>query len=43
MKGGPPGSYNEDGDRFIEIWNLVFMQYEQITNQLREDLPKTIN
>ena len=28
--GGPPGSPNEDGDRFIEIWNLVFMQYEQI-------------
>ena len=28
--GGPPGSKNEDGDRFIEIWNLVFMQYEQI-------------
>ena len=30
--GGPPGSADEDGDRFIEIWNLVFMQYEQIIN-----------
>ena len=38
--GGPPGSDNEDGDRFIEIWNLVFMQYEQVTKKLREDLPK---
>ena len=39
-QGGPPGSKNEDGDRFIEIWNLVFMQYEQVTKELREDLPK---
>ena len=39
-QGGPPGSDNEDGDRFIEIWNLVFMQYEQVTKKLREDLPK---
>ena len=38
--GGPPGSDDEDGDRFIEIWNLVFMQYEQITKDIREDLPK---
>ena len=38
--GGPPGSKNEDGDRFIEIWNLVFMQYEQISKELRENLPK---
>jgi alanyl-tRNA synthetase len=38
--GGPPGSEDEDGDRFIEIWNLVFMQYEQITKDIREDLPK---
>ena len=38
--GGPPGSKNEDGDRFIEIWNLVFMQYEQISKDLRQDLPK---
>ena len=29
IPGGPPGSVDEDGDRFIEIWNLVFMQYEQ--------------
>ncbi|MDC2987108.1 alanine--tRNA ligase [Candidatus Pelagibacter bacterium] len=40
LKGGPPGSHNEDGDRFIEIWNLVFMQYEQITKEKRVDLPK---
>ncbi|MBB4121707.1 alanine--tRNA ligase [Martelella radicis] len=38
--GGPPGSPEEDGDRFIEIWNLVFMQYEQITPERREDLPR---
>ncbi|WP_299374008.1 alanine--tRNA ligase [uncultured Kiloniella sp.] len=38
--GGPPGSPDEDGDRFIEIWNLVFMQYEQIDAQTRVDLPK---
>ncbi len=38
--GGPPGSPDEDGDRFIEIWNLVFMQYEQIDSQKRIDLPK---
>jgi alanyl-tRNA synthetase len=31
IPGGPPGSPDEDGDRFIEIWNLVFMQYEQLT------------
>ena len=30
IPGGPPGSPDEDGDRFIEIWNLVFMQYEQV-------------
>jgi alanyl-tRNA synthetase len=40
LKGGPPGSQNEDGDRFIEIWNLVFMQYEQISKGKRIDLPK---
>ncbi len=40
LKGGPPGSLNEDGDRFIEIWNLVFMQYEQISKEKRIDLPK---
>ncbi|MEB2843550.1 alanine--tRNA ligase [Rhizobiales bacterium RZME27] len=38
--GGPPGSPDEDGDRFIEIWNLVFMQYEQITKEQRIDLPR---
>ena len=38
--GGPPGSKNEDGDRFIEIWNLVFMQFEQVSKDLRENLPK---
>nr|WP_320141612.1 alanine--tRNA ligase [uncultured Cohaesibacter sp.] len=37
--GGPPGSPEEDGDRFIEIWNLVFMQYEQLTKDERVDLP----
>ena len=30
LKGGPPGSPDEDGDRFLEIWNLVFMQFEQV-------------
>ncbi len=38
--GGPPGSPEEDGDRFIEIWNLVFMQFEQLTPQERVNLPK---
>ena len=38
--GGPPGSADEDGDRFIEIWNLVFMQYEQVTKDERIDLPR---
>ncbi|MEH6632658.1 MAG: alanine--tRNA ligase [Halopseudomonas aestusnigri] len=38
--GGPPGSPDEDGDRFVEIWNLVFMQYEQIDSDTRVDLPK---
>ncbi len=40
LKGGPPGSSDQDGDRFIEIWNLVFMQFEQISNSKRIDLPK---
>ncbi len=40
LKGGPPGSPDEDGDRFIEIWNLVFMQYEQLSKEKRIDLPK---
>jgi len=39
IPGGPPGSADEDGDRFIEIWNLVFMQYEQVTTSERVDLP----
>ncbi|HKK30609.1 MAG TPA: alanine--tRNA ligase [Alphaproteobacteria bacterium] len=38
--GGPPGSPDEDGDRFIEIWNLVFMQFEQVTKEERVDLPR---
>ena len=40
LKGGPPGSPDEDGDRFIEIWNLVFMQFEQISKDKRINLPK---
>ncbi|MEY3082325.1 MAG: alanine--tRNA ligase [Pseudomonadota bacterium] len=38
--GGPPGSAEADGDRFIEIWNLVFMQYEQLSKDERVNLPK---
>ena len=38
--GGPPGSAEEDGDRFIEIWNLVFMQFDQIAPGNRVSLPK---
>lgn len=40
IPGGPPGSPDEDGDRFIEIWNLVFMQYEQHEDGSRTRLPK---
>lgn len=40
IDGGPPGSPNEDGDRFVEIWNLVFMQYDQKEGGERSDLPK---
>ncbi|MBT4425665.1 MAG: alanine--tRNA ligase, partial [Rhodospirillaceae bacterium] len=40
IPGGPPGSQDEDGDRFVEIWNLVFMQFEQVTLDERVDLPK---
>ncbi|MCZ6467972.1 MAG: alanine--tRNA ligase, partial [Alphaproteobacteria bacterium] len=40
IPGGPPGSPDEDGDRFIEIWNLVFMEFEQVTPDKRVPLPK---
>jgi alanyl-tRNA synthetase len=40
IPGGPPGSPEADGDRFIEIWNLVFMQYEQLPDGRRVSLPK---
>jgi alanyl-tRNA synthetase len=40
LAGGLPGTKYEDGNRFIEIWNLVFMQYEQISKDKRIDLPK---
>lgn len=40
IPGGPPGSPGEDGDRFIEIWNLVFMQYEEAAGGIRTDLPR---
>ena len=40
VPGGPPGSADADGDRFIEIWNLVFMQFEQVDKQTRLNLPR---
>lgn len=40
IPGGPPGSPDEDGDRFIEIWNLVFMQFEQVDKDNRINLPR---
>ena len=40
LHGGLPGTKDEDGDRFIEIWNLVFMQFEQVTKDKRINLPK---
>ncbi|HJS40222.1 MAG TPA: alanine--tRNA ligase, partial [Sphingomicrobium sp.] len=40
VPGGPPGSPDEDGDRFIEVWNLVFMQFEQAAGEIVSELPK---
>ena len=40
VPGGPPGSPDEDGDRFLEFWNLVFMQFEQVDQTTRIDLPR---
>ena len=40
IPGGPPGSPDQDGDRFVEIWNLVFMQYEQVDAATRRPLPR---
>ncbi|MFC7053545.1 alanine--tRNA ligase [Hansschlegelia quercus] len=40
LAGGPPGSADEDGDRFLEFWNLVFMQYDQVAPGDRRDLPR---
>ena len=40
IAGGPPGSPDEDGDRFLEFWNLVFMQYEQVSPSERVPLPR---
>jgi alanyl-tRNA synthetase len=40
VPGGPPGSADADGDRFVEIWNLVFMQFEQVTKEKRVALPR---
>jgi alanyl-tRNA synthetase len=40
VAGGPPGSPDEDGDRYLEFWNLVFMQFEQVDEKTRLDLPK---
>ncbi|HUJ47298.1 MAG TPA: alanine--tRNA ligase, partial [Rhizomicrobium sp.] len=40
VAGGPPGSPDEDGDRFLEFWNLVFMQFEQVDENTRVELPR---
>src|SRR3954464_5922735 len=39
IPGGPPGSPDQEGDRFVEVWNLVFMQYEQAANEIVSELP----
>jgi alanyl-tRNA synthetase len=39
IPGGPPGSPDQEGDRFVEVWNLVFMQYEQAANEIVAELP----
>src|SRR3954451_24483918 len=39
IPGGPPGSPDQEGDRFVEIWNLVFMQYEQAAGEIVSELP----
>ncbi len=40
LQGGPPGSPDEDGDRFLEFWNLVFMQFEELPDGRRVPLPR---
>src|SRR5207302_10530144 len=40
IPGGPPGTPDQDGDRFVEIWNLVFMQFEQLPGAERVPLPR---
>ncbi len=40
VAGGPPGSADEEGDRFVEFWNLVFMQFEQVDEKTRIELPR---
>jgi alanyl-tRNA synthetase len=40
LAGGPPGSPDEDGDRYLEFWNLVFMQFEQVDEKTRLELPR---
>ena len=40
VRGGPPGSTEEDGDRYLEFWNLVFMQFEQVDEKTRIELPR---